>query len=94
LPISDRASIEERNWFKRRLSIRNENGPETPNRGQSALCPDRLFTKSGSSSSIFLGVTPAPQYSLNLATNNSSVKQAFVDCQLPIADFYFAERLS
>src|SRR4051812_41227328 len=38
--------------------------------------------------SNFLGVTPAPQYSLNLATNNSSVKPRdplpIDDCQLPI----------
>ncbi len=54
---------------------RNRQYVETPKRGQSAQCPDRLITKKAAdSSSIFLGVTPAPQYSLNLTTNNLPVK--------------------
>src|SRR5258705_1463068 len=49
---------------------------ETPKRGQSIECPDRLFRKKRLFlQSNFLGVTPAPQYSLNLTSNNVTVKR-------------------
>jgi hypothetical protein len=61
---------------------------KTPKRGQSAQCPDRLVTqKRRIFPSNFLGVTPAPQYSLKVATNDSSVKPrrllaiAIADCR-------------
>jgi hypothetical protein len=50
---------------------------KTPKRGQSAQSPDRLFRKKRLFlQSNFLGVTPAPQYSLKLTSNNVTVKRA------------------
>jgi hypothetical protein len=71
------ADLELANALRQR-KIRNQkskNYLKTPRRGQSAECPDRLITKKAADfSSNFFGITPAPQYSLNLTTKSASVK--------------------
>ena len=45
--------------------------------------PTACYTKSGALPSNFLGVTPAPQYSLNLATNKVTVKRPKAKTLIP-----------
>ncbi|CAN5697429.1 hypothetical protein BH20ACI3_BH20ACI3_38550 [soil metagenome] len=58
-----------------KLKSKIKNNLETIKRGQGARRPDRLITKKAAvSSSIFLGVTPAPSILPNLRTNTVGVK--------------------
>jgi len=68
MPMADlKLKIEENSIDNRKSEIGNI--LETPKSGQGAKCPDRFLAKSGYFlSSNLLGVTPAPQYSLNLTT--------------------------
>jgi hypothetical protein len=48
---------------------------ETRRRGQGAECPDRFITKKRLiARRFFFGITPAPQYSVKLTTQSTSVK--------------------
>jgi len=59
--------------FNRKSKIKNN--PETPKRGQGAEYPDRLITKKRLILFVkFFGSNASPQYSLNLTTNDTSVK--------------------
>src|SRR5258708_11421984 len=68
-------------WRTIQSQIKNQKSKftlKTPKRGQSAQSPDRLFRKKRLFlQSNFLGVTPAPQYSLKLTSNNVTVKRAW-----------------
>src|SRR6185503_1900799 len=59
----------------RKSEINNPRYLKTPRRGQSAESPDRFIVKKRLISRRFcFGITPAPQYSLNLTTKSPSVK--------------------